>query len=294
MVREVVEYLATPGARWFVDATLGSGGHAEAILDVVGPEGRLVGLDRDARALARARHNLSRFGDRVVLREANFRNLAATVLPLVPDGVDGVVMDLGVSSEQLDEPGAGFSYRASGPLSLTMEPDARPDARDLVNTLEEADLVRILEEYGDVRRARGMARSLIRRRPLATTLDLVAAAADAGLARPEELSRITQALRIAVNREFEALEAGLADLLRIVKPGGVAAVISYHSGEDRIVKRFFTPVVIGKPLPWTPDDRAGRRWESLTRGARKPSREEVGENVRSRSARLRAARRNAG
>jgi 16S rRNA (cytosine1402-N4)-methyltransferase len=291
MVREVLQYLIGEDSRIVVDATVGSGGHASALLDAMGPTGRLIGLDRDARALERAQQTLARYGERVVLRQANFRSMADVVGPLQGGGVDGVLMDLGVSSEQLDRPDAGFSYRVDGPLSLAMEPGSRPDAADLLNSLAESELVRILDEYGDVRRAKALARSVTRRRPLATTFDLVRAAEAVGAGRPEELSRIFQALRIAVNDEFRSLEEGLTGLERIVRPGGRAVVISYHSGEDRIVKKFFTPVTLGKPLPWLPADDSAHRWSSLHRGAVKPAADEVAVNVRSRSARLRAAQR---
>jgi len=303
MVREVIQHLVTPGARILVDATLGSGGHAAALLEAMGPDGRLIGLDRDARALERARLNLARFGERVVFRQSNFRSMADVVLPLVGGGgipgsdaiagggVDGVLMDLGVSSEQLDRPDAGFSYRVDGPLSLAMEPGWHPDAADLVNELPEAELVRVFGEYGDVRRPRSLVRSIVARRPLATTFDLVRAASAVGAGRPEELSRIFQALRIQVNDEFESLRAGLAGLTLMLRPGGRAVVISYHSGEDRIVKQFFTPVTLGKPLPWLPKDGSAHRWIGLSRGAQKPAGDEVAVNVRSRSARLRAAQR---
>ena len=291
MVREVLQYLIGEDSRIVVDATVGSGGHASAILDAMGPTGRLIGLDRDARALERAQQTLARYGERAVLRQANFRSMADVVGPLQGGGVDGVLMDLGVSSEQLDRPDAGFSYRVDGPLSLAMEPGSHPDAADLLNSLSESELVRILDEYGDVRRARALARSVARRRPVATTFDLVKAAEAVGAGRPDELSRIFQALRIAVNDEFQSLEEGLAGLERIVRPGGRVVVISYHSGEDRIVKKFFTPVTLGKPLPWLPADGSAHRWTSLHRGAVKPAADEVAVNVRSRSARLRAAQR---
>jgi 16S rRNA (cytosine1402-N4)-methyltransferase len=294
LAEEVVRLLVTPDSERIVDATVGSGGHAEALLEAMGGRGLLIGLDRDARALGRAGHHLSRFGDRVILREANFRNLAETVLSLAPEGVDGVLMDLGVSSEQLDDPAAGFTYRAAGPLSLAMEPGRKPDAADLVNGSDPDDLARILREYGDVRRAGSVARAIVRKRPLASTLDLVTVLERIGLGRPDDLSKVFQALRIAVNDEFGALEAGLAGLESVLRPGGRVAVIAYHSGEDRIVKRYFTPVEIGKPLPWLSGESAAPRWELLARGAIRPTAEEVAANRRSRSARLRAARRIAG
>lgn len=297
MIREVVQHLVAGHTRIVVDATVGSGGHALALLDAMGPEGRLIGLDRDARAIQRAQENLARFGERVILRQSNFRSMAEVVLPLLGGGgtprggVDGVLLDLGVSSEQLDQPDAGFSYRVDGPLSLAMEPGGHPDAADLVNELPEMELIRIFREYGDVRRPKSLVRSIVQRRPLVTTFDLVRAANPAGAGRPEELSRIFQALRIAVNDEFGSLRAGLAALETLLSPGGRAVVIAYHSGEDRIVKQFFTPVTLGKPMPWLPRGGSAHRWIGLSRGAQKPAGDEVAVNVRSRSARLRAAQR---
>jgi len=293
MVREVAGYLVASPDDVICDATVGSGGHAAAVLEALGPGGRLIGLDRDSRALARARANLAGYGERVLLAQANFRDLAATVRSLAPQGVDGVLLDLGVSSEQLDEPGAGFSFQSEGPLSMTMEPGRHPDAGDLLNTATEEELARLLAENGDVRGARRVARAIVKSRPFETTADLTAAARRGGAGRPEDLARVFQAVRIAVNDEFGALKAALNGLEEMVRPGGRVVVLSYHSGEDRIVKRFFSPVKMGKPLPWPAEDER-RTWRLLTRGAVTPSEEEVAANSRSRSARLRAARREGG
>lgn len=291
MAREVVRWLVTGEAGWICDATVGSGGHAEVILEAMRPEGRLIGLDQDPRALDRARRHLARFGDRVILRATNFRHLAEVVPTIVPEGVDGVLMDLGVSSEQIDEPDAGFSYRSPGPLSMAMDPDRRPNAADLVNELTVDELAGILAEFGDVRRPGRVARAIVQGRPYALTGDLVRVLERSGAGRPEELSRIFQSLRIAVNQELDALREALAGLERVIRPGGRVVVIAYHSGEDRTVKRFFAPVRFDRPLPWLPAEEAAPRWEVLFRGALKPGEAEVAVNSRSRSARLRAARR---
>ncbi len=293
MAREVVGLLvASPDDR-ICDATVGSGGHAAVILEALGPRGFLIGLDRDARALERTRANLAGHGERFVLQASNFRDMRQAVLPFAPEGVDGVLLDLGVSSEQLDDPGAGFSFQSAGPLSMSMEPGRRPDARDLLNTADEEELARILKENGDVRGARRVARAIVRARPLDTTADLSGAASKGGAGRPEDLARVFQAVRIAVNDEFGALKAALEGLYDMVRPGGRVVVLSYHSGEDRIVKRFFSPVTMGKPMPWPAADTPAP-WRLLTRGAVTPSQEELAENSRSRSARLRAARREGG
>jgi 16S rRNA (cytosine1402-N4)-methyltransferase len=289
MKEEVVRLLVTGPDDWICDATVGSGGHAAAILGFLGSKGRLIGLDRDPRALERARGALAGFGDRVILRAANFRDMVDVVLPLAPDGVDGVLLDLGVSSEQIDDPEAGFSFGSCGPLSMAMDPGRHPDAADLLNELPLPELVELLSELGDVRPARRVARAIVEARPLSTTADLAAAARRGGAGRPDELARVFQAVRIAVNDERGALAGALASLDRVLKPGGRVVVLAYHSGEDRVVKRFFSPPRTGKPLPWAPVE--PERWELLTKGASKSSPAEVGRNSRSRSARLRAARR---
>lgn len=291
MAREVVRWLVTGEAGWICDGTVGSGGHAEVILEAMRPDGRLIGLDQDPRALERARAHLSRFGDRVTLRAANFRQLAEVVLPIVPEGVDGVLMDLGVSSEQLDEPDAGFSYRSPGPLSMAMDPGRRPNAADLVNQLPHGELTRLLAEFGDVRQPGRVARAICQGRPIQLTSELVRVLERAGAGRPDELSRVFQALRIAVNQEFDALREALSALESVVRPGGRVAIIAYHSGEDRMVKQFLAPARFDRPLPWLPAEESAPRWELLFRGALKADESEVAINPRSRSARLRVARR---
>jgi 16S rRNA (cytosine1402-N4)-methyltransferase len=291
MAKEIVDLLVTGTEEWIVDATVGSGGHAAALLGAMGPGGRLIGLDQDRRALTRAAAALAGFGERALLRRANFRNMAEVVSSLAPGGVDGVLMDLGVSSEQIDDPGSGFSFQTEGPLSMTMDPDRRPDAAELVNTIDRDELARVLREYGDVRNPRRVADAIVASRPLGTTNDLKLAARRAGAGRPEDLARVFQAVRIAVNDERGALDLALASLEKIVRPGGRVAILSYHSGEDRAVKRFFTPTSFEKPLPWSPAETTEKKWERLTKGVLKPSEAEVARNSRSRSARLRAVRR---
>lgn len=289
MVREAVRLLVTEPGDWICDATVGSGGHTAAILEVLGSEGRLIGLDQDARALQRTAARLGDQGGRLILRHANFRDLVDVVRPLAPQGLDGLLLDLGVSSEQIDEPSAGFSFMAPGPLSMTMDPDRHPDAAELVNTASLEQLTEWLREYGDVRGAGRIARAIVAARPLRTTADLVQAVQRGGAWLPADQARIFQAVRIATNDEMGALDAALEAMDGLLKPGGRAVVIAYHSGEDRRVKRHFTPVEFGKPLPWEPEP--VKRWQMLTKGALKPTEAEVAENSRSRSARLRAARR---
>jgi 16S rRNA (cytosine1402-N4)-methyltransferase len=291
MPEQVVRLLTSGRHDLICDATLGSGAHAEAILDATGPGGVLIGLDRDPRALDRARVNLARFGDRVIYRLANFRNLAEVLPPVAPEGVDGVLLDLGVSSEQIDDAASGFSFMREGPLSMVMSVGHRPDAADLIRDSSVEELAAILGDFGDVRRPFRVAKAIKGTLPMKTTHDLAAAARRGGAGRPEDLARVFQALRIAVNDERGALDSALQSMEQVLRPGGCLCVISYHSGEDRMVKRFLSPPVTGKPLPWRPVERDGGAWELLARGALKPAPNEVAENSRSRSARLRAARR---
>jgi 16S rRNA (cytosine1402-N4)-methyltransferase len=290
MVREVRRFLPAGPDDWICDATVGSGGHGAALLEALGPEGRLIGLDEDPRAIERARRALEPYGDRVVLVQADFRDLGVVAARVAPRGLDGVLIDLGVSSEQLDDPAAGFSYREDGPLLMTRDPDRRPNAADLLNTLPEAELSRLLKELGDVQGARRIARAIVTERPLSTTTELVRAVRRGGGGRPSDLSRVFQAIRMATGRELEALAEALGSLAAVLKPGGRVVVISYHSGEDRLVKQFFRPVTVGKPLPWEGAVRPAM-WELFTRRALRPMPDEVARNARSRSARLRAARR---
>jgi len=276
LVAEVVRFLApAPGVR-IVDATVGTGGHAEALL---ARGARVIGIDRDPVALDRARERLRPYADRLQLLHGNFRDLATLVSP-VPR-VDGVLFDLGASSLQFDSPERGFSFLAAGPLDMRMDPTAPVTAADLVNRLPEAELARILWEYGEERYARRIARAIAEQRPLHTTTELarvVARLYPPGHHRIHPATRTFQALRIAVNDELGALEAGLAGAVRLLPPGGALCVISFHSLEDRIMKHFLRREAL-----------AGRV-EVLTKKPLRPEEDEVGRNPRARSAKLRAAR----
>ncbi len=256
-----------------IDLTLGSGGHADALL--ASGVRRLVGIDRDPDAIALARARLARFGGRFIAVRARFSNVPAE------NRVDGVLYDLGVSSMQLDRPERGFSYRHPGPLDMRMEPEGER-AFDLVNRLPEEELARIIFELGEERRSRRVAAAIVRARaraPIATTEQLarvVAGALGARRGGPHPARRTFQALRIAVNRELEELAASLPRAADILAPGGRIVAISYHSLEDRIVKRF---------LMERPD------LELLTRKPIRPGEAERRRNPRSRAAKLRAAER---
>jgi 16S rRNA (cytosine1402-N4)-methyltransferase len=288
MVDEVVRLLGGRGT--VVDLTLGAGGHAEALL--AAGVGRLIGVDRDPEAVAIATGRLARFGERFVAVRARFSDMP------VENRVDGVLYDLGVSSMQLDAPERGFGFRRGGPLDMRMdgpgerpqgeekggreeeERDAPESAMQLVNSASEAELARIIFEFGEERRSRRVAAAIVRaraRKRIETTDDLagiVVSAVGRRRGGPHPARRTFQALRIAVNRELEELTASLPRAVDALAPGGRVVVIAYHSLEDRIVKRFFAG-----------DDRV----VVVTRKPLVPSAEESGRNPRARSAKLRAA-----
>ena len=285
MLDEVLDFLQPRPHVNFValDCTVGAGGHALGLLRRSAPDGRLVGLDADPRALALASARLDAFDDqfqgRVTLINRNFGELAA--IPLEP--MDAILFDLGLSSMQLDSSGRGFSFRMDEPLDMRFDPSsARPTAAELTNSLSEAELERILREYGEEHRARRVARAIVQRRPLARTGDLVAATQAAlgpARGRIHPATRTFQALRIAVNDELTALESGLDAAMNLLRPGGRVAVISFHSLEDRIVKWRFRAFA-----------ESGRA-RVLTRKPVTPSDEEQSRNPRARSAKLRVAER---
>jgi 16S rRNA (cytosine1402-N4)-methyltransferase len=275
MTAEVVEFLG--GRRTVVDMTVGSGGHAAALLEA--GVSRLVGVDRDPEALALAGGRLSAFGERVRLVAARFSEVDEDV---VGGAADGVLFDLGVSSMQLDRPERGFGYRVDGPLDMRMGEgtgEAGPSAADLVNGLPERDLADLIYRLGEEPRSRRIAAAIVRHRPVRTTDQLTGIVVSAVGKRPggpHPARRTFQALRIAVNRELEELTAALPPAAGLLGPGGRVVVISYHSLEDRIVKRAF---------------RDGDRLDVLTKKPLVASAVERAENPRSRSAKLRAAER---
>ena len=281
LLYEVLSLLDPKPGRLICDATVGTGGHAEAIL-ARGAE--LVGLDKDPQALELARARQARFGPRVQLLHADFRDLRTALSRLGVKAIDGVLFDLGVSSLQLDSPARGFSFREEAPLDMRMDPAQPRTAAELVNRLPEPELARILWEYGEERYARRIARAIVRARdkaPIRTTSELarlVARCYPPGRHRIHPATRTFQALRIAVNDELSVLEEGLTQAIELLSPGGVVCVISFHSLEDRIVKHLFR-------------ERAAKgKLELLTKKPLRPSAEEVARNPRARSAKLRAAR----
>lgn len=230
----------------YIDATVGAGGHAWGILNASSPNGRLLGLDLDPQALDLARDRLQEFGSRAVLVEASYTSLREQARELGWESVSGIVIDLGVSSMQLDRPERGFSFQTEGPLDMRFGPSQSLTAADLVNHAAERDLANILWEYGEERQSRRIAQAIVRARPLQTTTQLAEVIrAAAGKGKPQGRSRIHpatrtfQALRIAVNEELRAIETVLPQAVDLLAPGGRLAVISFHSLEDRIVKQYF-------------------------------------------------------
>jgi 16S rRNA (cytosine1402-N4)-methyltransferase len=283
LVDEVAFVLRPRDGGWVIDATVGMGGHAEAILSTSEASVSLLGLDVDPDALARAGSRLAPFGDRVALARSSFRDLGQAAAAHEIAQARSILLDLGVSSWQLEESGRGFSFQGDEPLDMRLDPSAPETAASLVNRLPEADLARIIFEYGEEPHARRIARAIVRRRPLTRTGELVAAVRGAvpRAAWPRRLhvaTRTFQALRMAVNDEPGALRAALAQAPALLAPGGRLGVISFHSGEDRIVKQTFRAL-----------EPAG--YAELEPSPRQPTDDEVRANPRARSAKLRVLER---
>jgi 16S rRNA (cytosine1402-N4)-methyltransferase len=297
LLDEVLTYLAPRPGAVIVDATLGEGGHAEAILQRIAPAGRLIGFDRDADAVLRSEERLRPFGRNVIVRQANFAMLAAALDYAGVGYVDGVLFDLGVSSRQLFEPDRGFSFDRQGPLDMRMDRRQADTAAELVNTLSERELANLIFRYGEERASRRIARQIVSRRPLETTRDLVRAveaALGGGRGRLHPATRTFQALRIATNAETDALAAGLPQAIDRLRPGGRICVIAFHSLEDRIVKQALGLAARGCSCPPdAPICTCGRQrtLRIITKKPVTPTPAEMRRNPRARSARLRAAER---
>ena len=257
MLAEVLEGLRVGEKGTWLDGTFGRGGHAREVLKRLGPEGRLLLMDRDPEAIAAAQAEFAQ-DPRVSIRHANFAGMAAW--PEAAAGLDGVLLDLGVSSPQLDDPARGFSFQSEGPLDMRMDPTQGTSAAQWLATADEKEIADVLWRHGEERMSRRIARAIVERereQPLATTRDLAELVAKTIGHRERNkhpATRTFQALRIHVNDEFGALERGLDAALRCLKPGGRLAVISFHSLEDRVVKQFIRgevarPVRRGLPLP---------------------------------------------
>ena len=288
MPDEVLAALRPRGGGRYVDGTLGGGGHTERLLEASAPDGKVLAVDADPAALERGRRRLERFGGRVVFVQGSFRCLAGLAASHGFDGCDGVVLDLGLSSDQLADPERGFSFQHDGPLDMRFDPSRGRTAADLLNEADEAELADIFYYYGEERRSRRLARRIVERReqrPFQRTGDLVEVVLETLGGRRGRLhpaTRVFQALRVAVNEELEALKAGLEAAASILAEGGRLAVISFHSLEDRIVKRFVLAHVAGELSP---------PLRALTKKPIVPTDAEQAANPRSRSAKLRVAER---
>lgn len=302
---EVLQYLAPRPGGVYVDGTLGGGGHSELILEAIGPDGVLYGIDRDPAALAAASERLSRFGDRFQSLQGSFGDLVKLLATKGVREIDGLLLDLGVSSPQLDRPERGFSFRADGPLDMRMDPTQGETAADLVNSLSERELELAIKEYGEERWARKIAQRIVTDRqeqPFTTTLQLATLVERTIPRRFQEdrihpATRTFQGLRILVNGELEQVEQGLQAAIGLLKPGGRLVVISFHSLEDRIVKQRLRDAASGCRCPrQLPQCVCGQvplvrvlTSRPVTAGA-----VELADNPRSRSAKLRSAERLAG
>ncbi len=303
LLAETLAGLALAPNATCVDGTLGGAGHAEAMLAATAPDGRLLGLDADPEAVARAGTRLAPFGSRAVLVQGSFRNLGAIAAAKGFSSVSAVLLDLGLSSFQLEEAGRGFSFQADGPLDMRMDPDQDLTAAEIINRWPLEELADIIYRYGEEPRSRRIARAIVAARPLHTTTELASVISRA-LGRPRDrghlhpATRTFQALRIAVNDELGALEEVLPQIVALLAPGGRFAAIAFHSLEDRILKQFIqresrdcicppgTVGALGAPLC-----RCGHQatLAAVSRRPIQPGAEEISANPRSRSAKLRIA-----
>ena len=298
LLRETIEWLTPERGGLFVDCTVGLGGHSEAILQA-SPDAQVLGIDRDEAALVLARKRLANFGGRFRAVHADFRELTRVLAAAKVKVVRGILADLGVSSLQLDSPSRGFSFRHEAPLDMRMDTSSGETAAELLGRLSEVEIARLIFEYGEERHSRRIARRIVERRsagePIQTTSELaqlVERAIGGKQRRIHPATRTFQALRIAVNHELEGLDQFVADAIDALEPHGRLAVISFHSLEDRIIKRTLLKLS-GRCQcpPRTPRCICGARKavEILTRRPLSPSEDEIAENPRARSAKLRVA-----
>jgi 16S rRNA (cytosine1402-N4)-methyltransferase len=295
LLEETVSSLAPHASGRYLDGTVGLGGHAERILEVSSPGGRLIGLDRDPDALAEAKKRLSRFGTRAQLVHASYTEAQAVAGQAGMTPLSGFLLDLGVSSLQLDRSERGFSFRTEGPLDMRFDPASGEPAATLVNSAPEEELADVIWRYGEERASRRIARAIVQARPLRTTTQLarvVERVAGRPGMRTSPATRTFQALRIAVNGELDNLSRALESTRDLLEVGGRLAVITFHSLEDRIVKQFIQRESRDCICPpGLPECRCGhmRSFAPLNRSSVAASDEESRRNPRSRSARLRTA-----
>jgi 16S rRNA (cytosine1402-N4)-methyltransferase len=278
LLNEVLQYINPRADGRYIDATFGAGGHTRELLERTSPGGRVLAVDQDQTAIEQGRIELQSYGSRLELVKANFRDIESIVEEHGFAGLDGILADVGVSSMMLDDPTRGFSFMREGPLDMRMDLDQPLTAADVLNTYGEKEIANILFNYGEERRSRQIASSIVRSRPMSRTTDLTRAIervlGGRRYGKIHPATRTFQALRIFVNDELRSLESFLDSSMQVLRPGGRLVLISFHSLEDRIVKnKFRSPVVPGV---------------ALTKKVITASVEELDRNPRSRSARLRA------
>jgi 16S rRNA (cytosine1402-N4)-methyltransferase len=285
LLQEAIDFLAVRRGGTYIDATLGLGGHSLEIARRLGPQGHLIGFDKDPRALQLARERLQQAGAEspvITLLQGSYAEIGKHVRPA---SADGLLADLGLSSMQLNDPERGFSFQAEGPLDMRMNPRSERTADQVVNRMREEDLANVIYEFGEERRSRRTARAIVRARPIRTTAHLAQVISAAlrpmnkAQARIHPATKTFQAIRIFVNRELDDLKALLEAAPQVLKPGGRVVVISFHSLEDRLVKDAFR------------DGAKAGIYQILTKRPEGAGEEEIGRNPRSRSAKMRAAER---
>jgi 16S rRNA (cytosine1402-N4)-methyltransferase len=297
LLDETIEGLQARRGGYFVDCTVGLGGHAAAILEKISPSGRFLGIDADPEAIHASQDKLRDYGEAVTLLNDNFVDLEAICRRYHFHPVDGILFDLGVSSLQLDTAERGFSFRLDAPLDMRFDLRQGLTASDIINTFSEQELAQLIEKYGEERHSRQIARNIVRNRPVATTLglaQLVEQVLGSKRAKIHPATRTFMALRIAVNSELQNLELALEQTINLLRPGGRLVVISYHSLEDRIVKQFMRRAASSCLCPpGTIMCRCGHMptLKLISRKVIKPSSLEMESNPRSRSAKLRIAER---
>jgi 16S rRNA (cytosine1402-N4)-methyltransferase len=297
LYNEIIHLLQPRRAGRYVDGTLGAGGHAWGILEASKPDGLLLGFDVDTHAIQLAKKRLAPFIDRVTIVQSSFNTLSTQLPAMGWQNVEGILLDLGISSMQLDNPERGFSFRQDAGLDMRFDQQNPVRAVDLVNTLPEKDLADLIYKFGEERRSRQVARAIIRARPVQTTLQLaeiVSASTKSGRPGMHPATRTFQALRIAVNEELDSLKETLPQAVNALSPGGRLAVISYHSLEDRIVKHYFRRESIDcicPPKQPVCDCGHAASVKIITKRPIRPKDDEIEDNPRARSARLRVAER---
>ena len=293
LYQEIIHALQPRSSGRYVDGTLGAGGHARGILEACAPDGLLLGLDVDPQALALARETLAPYEKRIRLVQASHITLSEQLIAAKWDSVDGIVLDLGASSMQFDNAERGFSFMQDGPLDMRFGPQALMSAEEIVNTFDERELADIIYRYGEDRDSRKIAKAIVMNRPLRTTRELVAVIEKASPRRGDKLHPATQtfqALRIAVNDELAAVEKTLPQAVAALRSGGRCAVISFHSLEDRIVKEYFreqSKDLINPPYERIYEVERKALVQLVNKKPILPSEEEIKENPRARSSKLR-------